>query len=77
MQLKLTVGWGSGYGNSDNLKGVYDNQSQDKFVAVISEKDGDGKPFLPTYYKSRIYIDLSEADKYSENFERLLRWVVR
>ncbi len=56
-------------------KEVYDNQSQDKFVAVISEKDGNGKPFLPTYYKSRIYIDLSEADKYSENFERLLRWI--
>jgi hypothetical protein len=54
---------------------VYDKQAQDKFVAVISEKDGNGKPFLPTYYKSRIYIDLSEADKYSENFERLLRWI--
>lgn len=56
-------------------KEVYDNQSQDKFVAVISEKDSNGKPFLPTYYKSRIYIDLSEADKYSENFEKLLRWI--
>ena len=56
-------------------KEVYDNQGQDKFVAVISEKDKDNKPFLPTYYKSRIYIDLSEADKYSENFERLLRWI--
>ena len=56
-------------------KEVYDNQSQDKFVAVISEKDDNNKPFLPTYYKSRIYIDLSEADKYSENFERLLRWI--
>lgn len=56
-------------------KEVYDNQSQEKFVAVVSEKDDQGKPFLPTYYKSRIYIDLSEPDKYSENFERLLRWV--
>jgi len=34
-----------------------------------------GKAYLPTYYKSRIYIDLSEADRYSENFERLLRWI--
>ncbi len=56
-------------------KEVYDNQAQDKFVAVISEKDDDDKPFLPTFYKSRIYIDLSEADKYSENFDRLLRWI--
>lgn len=56
-------------------KEVYENQAQEKFVAVVSEKDGNGKPFLPTYYKSRIYIDLSEADKYSENFEKLLRWI--
>jgi hypothetical protein len=54
---------------------VYEKQAQEKFVAVVSERDEDGKPFLPTYYKSRIYIDLSEADKYNENFERLLRWV--
>lgn len=56
-------------------KEVYENQAQEKFVAIVSEKDGNGKPYLPTYYKSRIYIDLSEADKYSENFEKLLRWI--
>jgi hypothetical protein len=56
-------------------KEVYENQSQEKFVAVVTEKDEHGKPFLPTYYKSRIYIDLSEADRYAENFERLLRWI--
>lgn len=54
---------------------VYENQEQGKFVAVISEKDDQGKAFLPTYYKSRIYIDLSEPDNYSENFEKLLRWI--
>lgn len=54
---------------------VYENQAQEKFVAVVSQKDGNGRPFLPTYYKSRIYIDLSEADRYAENFERLLRWI--
>lgn len=54
---------------------VYEKQAQEKFVAIVSEKDEDGKPCLPTYYKSRIYIDLSEADKYSENFDRLLRWL--
>ncbi len=56
-------------------KEVYENQAQEKFVAIVSEKDGNGKSYLPTYYKSRIYIDLSEADKYSENFEKLLRWI--
>lgn len=56
-------------------KEVYDNQEQDKFVAVIAEKDPTGKPYLPAYYKSRIYIDLSETDSYAENFEILLRWI--
>ncbi|MFL9591952.1 SEFIR domain-containing protein [Aeromonas schubertii] len=56
-------------------KKVYDNQEQDKFVAVVAEKDDEGKPCLPTYYKSRIYIDLSESERYAENFETLLRWI--
>ena len=56
-------------------KEVYDKQAQEKFVVVITEKDEEGKPFLPTYYKSRIYIDLSEPDRYSENFEQLQRWI--
>jgi hypothetical protein len=54
---------------------VYENQAQEKFVAVVCEKDAKGKPFLPTYYKSRIYIDLTEEDRYPDNFERLLRWI--
>lgn len=56
-------------------KEVYEKQEQDKFVAVVAQKDEVGKPYLPTYYKSRIYIDLSEPDKYGENFEKLLRWI--
>jgi len=55
-------------------KEVYDNQAQEKFVAIVCEKDEKGKPFLPAYYKSRIYIDLSNPSAYSDNFERLLRW---
>ncbi|AEX54423.1 hypothetical protein GRAQ_04753 [Rahnella aquatilis CIP 78.65 = ATCC 33071] len=54
---------------------VYENQEQGKFVAIISERDSQGKAFLPTYYKSRIYIDLSQPDSYADNFEKLLRWV--
>lgn len=54
---------------------VYEKQEQDKFVVVVTEKDDDNKPYLPTYYKSRIYIDLSEPDTYAENFEKLIRWI--
>ena len=56
-------------------KEVYDKQDQNKFVVIVAQKDATGKPYLPTYYKSRIYIDLSDPDKYSENFEKLLRWI--
>lgn len=54
---------------------VYEKQNQEKFVAIVCEKDENGKPFLPTYYKSRIFIDLAEDEKYTENFERLIRWI--
>jgi hypothetical protein len=54
---------------------VYERTSQDKFAAVVAERDESGKPYLPTYYKSRIYIDLSEPERYAESFEKLLRWI--
>lgn len=54
---------------------IYQNQKQNKFVAVIAERDDAGKPYVPVYYKSRIYIDLSNDELYSGNFERLLRWI--
>jgi len=54
---------------------VYGAQDQSKFVAVIKERDENGNPYVPVYYKSRIYIDLSEASTYEENFEQLTRWI--
>lgn len=56
-------------------KEVYDNADQDKFVVVVSETDENGQPYLPSYYKSRIYINLSNPDTYSEEFDKLLRWI--
>lgn len=54
---------------------IYAGADQSKFVAVIAERDETGKPYQPTYYKSRIHIDLSDANSYARNFEQLLRWV--
>ena len=54
---------------------IYSRHDQNKFVAVILEKNDDGTPPVPTYYKGRIYIDLCEPDTESENFERLIRWI--
>ncbi len=56
-------------------KEIYEQQQQEKFVAVLPVKDQNGKPYLPIYYSSRMYIDLSEPDKYPDNFEKLLRWI--
>lgn len=56
-------------------KEVYERQDQEKFVAVLPERDVNGDPYLPTYYKGRIYIDLSESERYEENFEKLVRWI--
>jgi hypothetical protein len=54
---------------------IYEKEAQDKFVAVVRERDPEGKAYLPVYYKSRIYIDLSDPSEYAKNFERLLRWI--
>lgn len=54
---------------------IYSKQDQNKFVAVISELDDGGKPYLPVFYKSRIYIDLSDTERYAINFDQLLRWI--
>lgn len=54
---------------------VYESVDQNKFVAVIASRDQEGNAKLPVFYKSRIYIDLSDEDLYGKNFEQLLRWV--
>ncbi len=43
---------------------IYAQQDEIKFAAVIREKDEDGKAYVPAYYKSRIYIDLSDDDRF-------------
>ena len=53
---------------------IYAKADQEKFVAVIAERDEHGRPFVPVYYSSRIFIDLSDEEQYARNFEQLLRW---
>lgn len=53
---------------------LYENLGENKFIPIIFEKDEDtGKAFLPTYVKSRIYIDLSSDQVYQEGIEQLVR----
>jgi TIR domain len=53
---------------------VYEKTDQNKFVALVTERDENGIAYLPTYLKSRIYLDMTEAN-FSANFEELLRWI--
>jgi len=54
---------------------IYASATQTKFVMVTTEKDDEGKNFVPTFYKGRIFIDMSDANLYTESFERILRWI--
>lgn len=52
---------------------IYGNMKQEKFIPIIAEKDEEGKPYVPAYIKTRIYIDLSDLDTYETEYEKLLR----
>ena len=54
---------------------VYEKAEQQKFVPVVTELDDEGNPWLPTYMKGRIYIDMSNAANRYEKFEQLVRWI--
>ncbi len=52
---------------------VYKKADQTKFIPVIFERDIDGKEFVPTFVKTRIYIDLSSDEVYENEYEKLMR----
>ena len=54
---------------------IYTKEDQTKFVVIVAANDAEGKPYLPVYYQSRIYVDLSDNDLYAKNYEQLLRWI--
>lgn len=52
---------------------IYSNVSQEKFIPIVTERDENGKEYVPTYLESRIYIDLSSLEHFESNYEKLLR----
>ena len=52
---------------------IYGNMKQEKFIPIIAERDEEGQPYVPTYIKTRIYIDLSDQETYEVEYEKLLR----
>ena len=51
------------------------SHQQTKYVAVVTEHDENGRPWVPTYFGSRIFIDFTEASDHATAFEKLVRWV--
>ncbi|MBD9643661.1 TIR domain-containing protein [Pantoea sp. PNT02] len=54
---------------------VYASATQTKFVVVTTEKDPEGRHYVPTFYKGRLFIDMSDANNYTDGFDKVLRWV--
>lgn len=52
---------------------VYEKVQQSKFIPIVCEFDDSGEPVLPTFLKSRIWIDFSNPEASNENWEQLVR----
>ncbi|HVG33113.1 MAG TPA: toll/interleukin-1 receptor domain-containing protein [Pyrinomonadaceae bacterium] len=52
---------------------VYSAVAQEKFIPVVKEKTDEGRPYIPVFIQSRIYVDLSDPQTFYENYEELLR----
>ena len=52
---------------------IYNQVSQEKFIPVVAQVDENGHPYLPTYLKTLIYINLSSDTNYALEYEKLLR----
>ena len=52
---------------------VYDKTEQTKFIPIVLERDDKGKACVPTFVKSRIYIDFSDDENFENEYDKLLR----
>lgn len=52
---------------------IYNQTSQTKFIPIVMEYDINGNPLVPTFVKTRIFIDLSNDNDFEENYEKLIR----
>lgn len=52
---------------------IYEQANQEKFIPIIKEYREDGKPWIPAFLASRLYIDLSSDEYYESEYERLIR----
>lgn len=54
-------------------KEVFESVTQNKFIAVLKERDAENKALLPTYIGTRKYIDFSDPSIEDDGYESLIR----
>jgi hypothetical protein len=54
---------------------LYAKVQQTKFIPVVFEYDDAGEPCLPIFLKGRIYVDVSNADRFGAGLDELLRQI--
>lgn len=52
---------------------IYSQVQQEKFIPIVMEYDEKGRPCLPTFAKTRIYIDFSKDERFESEYEKLVR----
>lgn len=52
---------------------VYANAEQSKFIPIVFERNSDGDVCKPTYLQGRLHFDLSLAEKYHPEYQRLVK----
>src|SRR5260370_16880027 len=64
-----------GVGTESQLisKEVYENTGQEKFIPIVREFDPDGKPCMPHFMCSRIYVDLWSEETFEENYKKFIK----
>ncbi len=54
---------------------VYNRVEQSKFIPVVFERDEEGNVCKPHYLNVMLHFDLSKADNYDEEFQRMVRFL--
>jgi hypothetical protein len=54
---------------------IYDKTEQNKYAAIITEHDENGRGYVPAYYGGRQYIDFTDPTQAETKYQELLRWL--
>ncbi len=54
-------------------KKIYEQTEQSKFIPIVCEFDEEGNPYLPTFLRSRKYINFSSHELVNKNWKGLIR----